>query len=788
MLRHKAFLALMLLYSHWLYAQTLTLEGLVQSSDGEALPGALLHLHEPDINIASDNAGRFSFNNLKPGYYHLHVNFIGFQEQILDIDLNESLYLKIELKEAYKELDEVVVESSFMNSDVADASQSIQNVNKERLIKSGGGSFVNSLEEIPGISAINTGVGIAKPVIRGMSFNRVLVNDNGIKQEGQQWGSDHGLEIDQFNVGRVEIVKGPATLMYGSDALGGAINILPNRIPASGEVTGEIRGLYRSNNAAYGTSFMVEGAKNSIYARARFSTLDFADYRVPASEFVYNTYRLNIENERLKNTAGRERNSALTLGLRKSWGSANITYTRFDQKAGLFAGAVGIPRAYDLNDDGDIRNIDLPRQQTVHDKIVLNSLVKLGNNWLETQMGYQNNHREERTLPHAHGVGPVPEGNLALNLNLQTFTFNSRLRRRVNGKTKDVYGISAQYQLNKESGYEHLLSPFTALQTGIYAMRQYELSPSFILSGGLRLDYGEIKIEEFFSPVWINAESVDYYSQRNPEIDKSFFNYSASAGFSWFPDPDLNLKVNLGRSFRIPTAAELSINGVHHGTFRHELGNKDLNSEIGYQADLGIVYNKKTIQFSFSPYLNYFRDYIYLSPTSSFGYTDQTGNLVLLPEAGQTFQYKQNNALITGFEVLADYHFVSHWHVELGTEYVYKYNLDTEIPLPFTPPPSIHLGMDYDWKWQKTSFSIGGNVKNYFDQNNVDRNEMPTPGFQLFGLSANINRKIGKNSISLYTQVRNLFDRKYFNHLSRYRLLNLPEQGRDIIINLLYNF
>ena len=240
-------------------------------------------------------------------------------------------------------------------------------------------------------------------------------------------------------------------------------------------------------------------------------------------------------------------------------------------------------------------------------------------------MGYQNNHREERTLPHAHGVGPVPEGNLALNLNLQTFTFNSRLRRRVNSTTKDVYGISAQYQLNNESGYEHLLSPFTALQTGIYAMRQYELSPSFILSGGLRLDYGEIKIEEFFSPVWINAESVDYYSQRNPEIDKKFFNYSASAGFSWFPDPDLNLKVNLGRSYRIPTAAELSINGVHHGTFRHELGNKDLNSEIGYQADLGIIYNKKTIQFSVSPYLNYFRDYIYLSSDQLvLAYTDQT--------------------------------------------------------------------------------------------------------------------------------------------------------------------
>ncbi len=788
MLRIKVLLTLTLMYSQWLFAQSLILEGRVVSSSGDALPGALLHLHEPGLNIASDKEGRFSFDKLKSGYYHLHITFIGYQEQILDIDLKKDLYLEIKLKEAYKELDEVVVESSFMNSDVSDASLSVQNVNKEALIKSGGNSFVNSLEDIPGISAINTGVGISKPVIRGMSFNRVLVNDNGIKQEGQQWGSDHGLEIDQFNVGRVEIVKGPATLMYGSDALGGAINILPNKIPASGEINGELRGLFRSNNAAYGSSYMIEGAKKSLYARARFSLLDFGDYRVPASEFIYNTYRLNIVNERLKNTAGRERNSALTIGVRKSWGTANITYTRFDQKAGLFAGAVGIPRSYDLNDDGDTRNIDLPRQQTTHDKIIFNSLIKMGSNWLETQAGYQNNDRVERTLPHAHGVGPVPEGSLALNLNLQTFTFNSRLRRRVNEKTKDVYGISGQYQMNNESGYEHLLSPYTSIQSGIYAMRQFQLVPSLVLSGGLRLDYGEIKVEEFLAPVWVNSESIDYYSVRNPAIDRSFFNYSASAGFSWFPDPDLNIKFNLGRSFRIPTAAELSINGVHHGTFRHELGNKDLNSEKGYQADLGLVFNKKVLQVNVSPYLNYFKDYIYLSPTSSFGYTDQTGNLVLLPEAGQTFQYRQNNALVSGFEVLADYHFVSHWHIEIGGEYVYKYNLDSRLPLPFTPPPSILLGMDYDWNWSNTSFSIGGNVKNFFDQNNVDRNELKTPGYQLLGFSANVNRKFGNKSISLYAQVRNALDSKYFNHLSRYRLLNLPEQGRDYILNLLINF
>lgn len=769
------------------YAQSFTLEGKINSNDGKVLPGAHVHLHELDLTVSSNSEGYFKIENLKSGTYHLHVNFVGFEAMSRDIKISSDEFIDVQLNEAYKELDEVIVESSFMNSEESESSLNIQNVNKESITRAGAGSFVNALEEIPGISAINTGVGVAKPMIRGMSFNRVMVNDNGIKQEGQQWGSDHGLEIDQFNVSRVEIVKGPATLMYGSDALGGAINILPDKIPSESEINAEIRGLYRSNNQTIGSTYMLEGAKNDWYARARFSMLDFGDYQVPANSFTYNNFTLDIENERLKNTAGRERNAAMTIGLRKKWGNANVTYTRFDQKAGLFAGAIGIPRAYDLQDDGDLRDINLPYQKTIHEKIVFNSLVHIGKSWLETQVGYQNNMRQERTIPHAHGVGPVPEGSLALNLGLQTFTLNTRLRKRINEKTKDVYGISGQYQMNSASGYEHLLSPYASLQMGVYSMRQHQLNPSIVLSGGARFDYGQIEISEYMSPVWVNAENIDYFSQRNPEIQKTFYNYSASFGMSWFPIPELNVKTNIGKSFRIPSAAELSINGVHHGTFRHELGNNDLVSEDGYQFDLGIIFNKRKLQISLSPYFNLFQNYIYLSPSGSFGYTDQRGNLVLLPEAGQTFKYKQNNALISGFEFLADYHFVSHWHVELGAEYVYKYNLETRLPLPFTPPPSIHTAMDYEWEYKTLTFGLGAQYKHVFDQNNVDRNELRTPGFDLLNMSARVQGKIMKQDISLYFKVRNALDTRYLNHLSRYRLLNLPEQGRDFVISLILN-
>lgn len=784
----QAIAACIFMYVPWAEAQLHSISGIVKSETGEVLPGAYIHLHELEFNTITNKDGEFMIADIHPGFYHLHINYLGFESITREFELTGDLNLKIELRESHTELDEVVVETEFMNSDEGESSQSFETYDQEKLINSASGSFVNALENKPGVSSINTGVGIAKPVIRGMSFNRVLVNDNGVKQEGQQWGSDHGLGIDQFKVQRVELLKGPSTLIYGSDALGGSINILPPAIPINNSYGGELRGIYRSNNSTYGGSAMAEAAKNDFYTRLRFSYLDFGDYQVPASEFTYNGYNLQIENERLKNTAGRERNADFTIGLRKRWGNVSVNFSRFDQHAGLFPGAIGIPRAYNLTDDGDPGGVDIPKQHTSHNKVGINSSLRIGGNWLEIQMAYQYNRRREYTLPHAHGFGPVPEGNLALDLQLHTLTWAVRYKIRRNEKTKDVIGFNGQYQENEEYGYEHLLSPYSAFQNGLFFVRQHKVRPSLTLNAGLRLDYSQSDISEFFAPVWNSNREIDYYSQRNEDIQKEFLNYSASAGFSWFPFTDWNVKANLGRSFRIPTAAELSINGVHHGTFRHELGNQDLNSEKGYQLDLGLVMRKKKLDISFSPFLNYFEDYIYLSPTSRFGYIDQTGSLVLLPEAGQTFQYSQNNAIISGFEFLTDYHLVKNLHYEIAVEYVYKYNLDTDLPLPFTPPPSIQNGIDYSWRTGTINWNTGLQWKRFFDQNNVDRNEKTTPGFDLFSVNAGVKRNFGKRELSAFLKIRNVFDQRYFNHLSRYRLLNLPEQGRDIIIQTVFKF
>ena len=439
-----------------------------------------------------------------------------------------------------------------------------------------------------------------------MSFNRVIVTDQGVKQEGQQWGADHGLEIDQYSPERAEIIKGPSSLLYGSDGMGGVINILPAPLPASNTLSGSFLGAYKSNNHLFGTSTMLQGNRDGKLFRLRFSTQDFGDYRVPADSFVYNRFVLPINNQALKNTAGRERNITAMIGLAKHWGQATVTVSNFHQKAEFFPGALGIPREYQLTPDGDTRNVALPRQVTDHFKIIANTIVHFERNWLELDMGYQNNYRREESFPHAHGKGPRPEGTLALGLTLQTFSANAKYNHQVTDKLKGVYGFQAQYQINKRSGFEYLLSDFTSGSAGVFVYEEYQINTTTSVNAGVRFDYGYRNIEEYTEPVYDDEENIIGYNTRTENVERQFSNLSGGMGISFYPHQHFNAKLNLGSSFKIPTAPELSSNGIHHGTFRHEFGDSTLNTERGWQADLNLTYRKEKFNANFTPFFNYF--------------------------------------------------------------------------------------------------------------------------------------------------------------------------------------
>ena len=764
--------------------------GKIYDEQGEALPGAIIELHELNKAAVSDSAGNYTIKNLKPGTYHLHVTFIGFEAVDRTVKLLHSgKKVDFQLHESSVELREVLVEANPFKSGPLEQSLTIETVGRDFLDRNHGNSFVGALEKIPGISSINTGVGISKPVIRGLSFNRVIVSDRGVKQEGQQWGSDHGLEIDQFDPQRIEIIKGPASLLYGSDGMGGVINIRPPGLPKEGEIKGELSGIYRSNNNFWGSSAYLSGNQEGFIYGGRFSVIDFADYHVPAESAVYNTFTIPVANGQLKNTAGQERNFSLTGGVSKDWGYSTITLSSFNQKAGIYPGAIALPGEYSVVPDGDARNIDLPRQVIQHLKVISNTNIRMGDHWLEADLGVQHNNRREESFPHAHGQ-QQQEGNLALQLKLLTLSASVRYHQNFSERFSSIWGLQGQYQENSRDGFEFLLPDLQTAGIGFYNYTEAGLGSKATINGGLRFDYGEVNAKGYrHSASWVKVYGTRDVDEiiRSTNFSRDFSNISAALGISFYPTHHFNAKLNLGKSFKIPSYAELASNGIHHGTFRHETGDSTLVSEKGYQADLNLTWHTNDFHFSVTPFVYYFQDFIYLSPTVSFTSTDARGIRYSLPEGNQVYRYSQHDALFMGAEASAEYHIFKNLHLLASFEWVRNKNLDTSLPLPFTPPLSVLGEAEYTLPWKTSVVKkawLGIQSRYAAGQERVDRNELTTPAYLIFKFTAGTELKVGSQRPELSLQVQNLGNTKYLNHLSRYRLLNLPEQGRNVSLLL----
>nr|MBI1231092.1 TonB-dependent receptor [Cytophagales bacterium] len=740
---------------------------------------AHIHIHELGRSTLADMDGDFLIEDLRPGTYHIHFTHIGYKSHTENVRVVDSdVRLLLEMSESAITLQSLTIEANPFKNGPLEQSQTIDVIDREYIEKNNSGTFANALEKLPGVSTINTGVGISKPVIRGMSFNRIMVNDRGIKQEGQQWGADHGLEIDPFDVDRVEVIKGPASLIYGSDGMAGVINIAPGALPEPGAIQGHVASTYRTNNGMWSNTAMIEGNEQDIVFKARVTAQDFQDYRVPTGQFTYAGFVLPVYDRRLKNTAGKERHFSLMGGVRKAWGKSTVTISQFNQTAGIFTGAVGIPTAYSLRHNGDNRGIDFPRQDNQHLKIISNTTVQHEGNWLEIDLGYQRNRRREESLPHAHGVGPTPEGNLALGLFLNTYTANIRYNQQINDTHQTILGIQSSFMVNEKDGFEFLLPNFSSLQGGAFYFHEYRWKKHLIVNAGLRADIGQHKIEEHLQPIYERLTPTGQFDQRNPDILRTFFNVSGSTGMSWVLNTNQNIKLNVGSSFRMPTPMELSTNGIHHGNFRHEIGNADLVSERSYQADANYTYSKKNLLVGISPFWGYYQDYIYLAPTGRFS---------SLPGSSTSWEYRQHNAIFTGGEIKADWVLLPNTTLSVAGEYIYNYNLETDLPLPLTPPFSLLAGLEYGLPKigriaEKVMLFV--DFRHAADQNRVDRNERTTAGYQLIEGGVGWQSKVRNQTIQFQLSGQNLTNSYYFNHLSRYRLLNLPEQGRNISFSI----
>ncbi|WKN44150.1 TonB-dependent receptor [Tunicatimonas pelagia] len=763
-------------------AQSFSLRGQVVDEDLQAIAGAQVELLNSVQLQFTTSEGFFTFNVLTDTLYTLAIRSLGYAEQRVTLSPTTQNSVQVRLQPSAKILAEVQIDGTGIRS-TSTSSQAVITVTRSDLDQSAEGSFVDALTPVAGINAINTGVGIAKPVIRGMSYNRIMVNDQGVKQEGQQWGSDHGLEIDQFDVQQVEIIKGPASLRYGSDAMGGVINILPTPFPERGQLQTEVKGIYQYNNNLRGLSAAAEGNHQGWLYRLRYSQQDFDNYRVPADRFTYAGFELPIYDERLRNTAGQERNFAFTTGLKRDWGQSTVKISRFHQRVGLFPGAVGIPSGYQLQRYDQRRSIGLPRQDNTHWKVLWNTQYGWDRSILEIDAGYQHNQRLEESLPHTQNVGQTADGTVAHDLRLRTYSLNARLIQEMGSQWTVTYGVQGQRMQNNYGGFEFLIPAFTTWQGGGFTLVEYAdspVNPRWQFNAGLRFDGGQHEILEHQQPLYDETlQPTGEFEQRNADLTRQFADVSGAVGAQWQPSSTWQMKLNVGTSFRMPTAIELASNGVHHGTFRHELGNPDLQSERGYQLDYALTYQQGKISSTLTPFVAYYDQYIYLAPTASFS---------RLPSGSQlTWEFRQADASFWGGEWVTNYQPISNLNVQASLEYVANYNLDFQLPLPLTPPFSALGEVTYQIITQQgwlQSLELHGDVRWVADQNRVDRNERATPGYTLLGGGISSEWLMGDTFFNIMVQVDNALNTQYLHHLSRYRLLNLPEPGRNVVVTL----
>ena len=755
--------------------------GVVLHERNEPLPNATLLLLPDSSFVVTDVNGRFSFENVAIGDYQLIATYVAHGSDTKSFTYNgEPVKVDFSLTYDTDRLGEVIIAGEHGHTE-----EVLRNVHLEEgfVEMETKGALATTLDKQAGIASINVGVGVSKPVIRGLSNNRIIVLTDNVKQEGQQWGADHGLEVDQYDVEEVEILKGPASLQYGSDGLGGVINILPEKIPEKGKLNAVVLGNFRSNNLHGGGSARVAANVNNIFGSLRYSHQEFGDYQVPADSFVYNTFELPIIDQILKNTAGKEKNISGFAGILRSWGLTRVDVSHYWLDIGLFPGAIGIPRSYALTDDGNNRDIDLPRQSVKHLKAVLSQEVFLPDHQvLHLHLGFQQNLRQEFSSPEFHSVANLNTANsLAVQLRLQTFTLNGHFDHEVKKNLTNTYGFDAQYQINKKDGFEVILPDFQTVRAGLYAISNWQATEKTLLQGGLRIDYGK-NITDYAKRYVYATPGQITDSLESQATNNDFFNVSGSLGLNRKLGKRGELRTNIGKSFRVPYPNETSSNGVHHGSFRHEVGNPDLKSEHGYQLDLSTDWNWNKVSLNVAAYFNFFQNYIYLSPSAKFS---------TLPEAGQLFEYKQHDVIYTGGELNWSYRPWKFLEFSQAYEYVWNYNVETGLPLPFTPPGSIlseiKLQAEKLWKFERPYLFVNDHY--VFAQNRVDRNEPKTPDYNLLnvGLGFDIQVKSSERTdvrIQLRFSVQNVANQRYLNHLSRYRWINVPEQGRNFVVTI----
>ena len=774
-------------------AQQTWLEGrVVSQAEPEGVAGALVHLRGTSYGAYTDSVGRFRFAYRGELTDSLIVESIGYERSGVALAFYPNCDLHIALRSSSVDIESVRISANYAASKQKATTQTLRVVGAELISQRRQPTLSQTLEQVAGVHAMSIGNGASKPMIRGMGFNRIVVLDRGIKQEGQQWGADHGLELDQMAAEHVGVYKGATSLRFGGDAMGGAIVVNADMPRPLDGWHGKAVTWFASNAQLLGASAKTSYAGQRFFANLTLTATDYADYAVPQDTLVYLTQKLPIYDRRLKNTAGYERDGSLSLGWDSPYGLFLFTASHVAQKMGFFPGSHGIPSTDRVTPDGNPRNIEYPYATAHHTKLILNYRSHpQGRRWINyTDLGYQYNAREEYSSFHTHYPNqkqPEQNADLELAFRLQTLTAVERLAYKLAEGQQLEIGGEAQLQDHSFAGYSFLLPRYQRYTLGGFLTFSQQLGERVRLEAGVRGDWGHYRVYRYYDHILahylssyqgLTHEDVEMYAHLSPDLHRDFWNVSGALGASWQLSPHSTLKGSLGRSFRLPSVHELAANGVHHGSFRHERGNVSLNSEVGYQADLEYLFSLYKWQIGLNPFASYYANYLYLEPTPRWS---------KLPDGGLIYQFTEARVFSYGGEIEVHGHLLQSLSFRGNMSWVYLDNLTDGYPLPFAPPLTVRGVLSWTLPFLPITWghvTLEGEGHYAAAQERIARNELETPSSFRTDATLSYRRRTHLGEWTLRAGVHNLADRHYFNHLSYYRALGLPEPGRSWNVEL----
>lgn len=715
------------------YGQNTVSGKITDANTGEALVGATVYIQKLEKGTITDLDGKFQIDGLQKGRFSFLFSSLGYGSKTLEVEIPSEENLNIQLSPSAIEMEEVIVSTPFHQLQ-SDNVMKVERLNAGEL-KNGALNLSEGISTIAGVENITTGSGIGKPVIRGLSSNRVLVYTQGVRLENQQFGDEHGLGLNSSGMESVEVIKGPASLLYGSDALGGVLYLNPENYAPADSVDLDASALYYSNTLGReaNAGFKTSGEKLNFLIRGNYA--EHSDYETGSGQRVTNS---RFKEYDLKTGAG-FRNKLYKADLRYNYNSSKL----------------GIPE--EIGTKTTSKSPEYPYQWVQNHVLSLDNKFYLSSSSLDLKLGYTFNDRRE----FEESADP------ALEMHLQTLSYDLKYELPKKGKLDLIFGLQGMHQTNKNFGEELLIPDALTNDFGILSTAHYHLQ-KVDFQAGFRYDHRLIDAETHGEP-----GTGDFI----PAVERDFNSYTGALGVKYDFKEVITARLNFASGFRAPNLAELSSNGVHEGANRYEIGNPGLDNEQNDQLDLALEYRNKHLEVFTNAFYNHINDYIYLEPT---------GEMIA---GNEVFEYVQNNAKLYGGE--AGFHLHPHpldWlHFESSYELVIGEQENGQA-LPLIPAQSVNNRLRFEFQdfLEESYFSLS--LKTVFDQNRTGMFETASKAYSLLNAGLGGNIDLGFAGLKLQLTGTNILNKTYIAHLSRLKPNGIPNMGRNLIISAKLDF